>query len=526
MRRLIPTSLRARLALVFGIGTSAVLLLALSLLYLALDHQLDAAVDQDLAARSDDLLASVRTHDFGAVHGDPMAQLFGADGTPVETSAAIRGRVLLTPEQARAVHGRTYLDGTLPPRDTGAPMPVRLLSRPVGTSGQVLTVAIPLSAIDRAGSRQLIVLAVATPVLIAALAALGWRLLRAALRPVDVLTREAAAISSLDSDRQLPEVPGDDEIARLAATLRGMLARLSVAFERERAFVDDASHELRTPIAVLRGEIDLALAAADDPAEVRESLVAAQGQVIRLGRLAEDLLLLARERAGTLVVLRTPVDVTEMVRAESIILSKIKNIRIATYGDPAPASTDTDRLRQVLGNLAANSAAAGASTARVTVTALDTVVGLPRRGDTTSDRTSRGPEAAGGRERLARGAEPVGGGDRAIRDPAAADGREQVARGPVGRRDRGARGAEPAGRRGREGVRIEWADDGPGFPPGLLDSAFERFVRGDAARSATGGAGLGLSIVRAIVTAHDGTIDLRNGPPLGGAVVTIHLPLA
>ncbi|MFI1996353.1 sensor histidine kinase [Actinoplanes sp. NPDC020271] len=447
MRRLIPTSLRARLALVFGVGTSVVLLLALSLLYVVLDHELAEAVDQDLAARSDDLVAAVRTHDLGAVHGDPMAQLYGADGVPIVTAAAIRGQLLLTPGQVHAVRGSTFGDGTLPPRDTGSPMPLRLLSRPVGSTGQVLTVALPLSAIDRAGARQLIVLAVATPVLIIALAALGWQLLRAALRPVGELTRQAAAISSLDSDRQLPQVPGDDEFARLAATLSGMLARLSVAFERERAFVDDASHELRTPIAVLRGEIDLALAAVDDPAEVRESLIAAQGQVIRLGRLAEDLLLLARERAGTLVVLRTPVDLTDLAHSEAAVLSKVKSLTIETYGDPAPVEADTDRLRQVIGNLAANSAAAGATTARVTVTA-----------------------------------------DRAH-------------------------------------VRLQWADDGPGFPPALLDSAFERFVRGDAARSATGGAGLGLSIVRAIVTGHDGTIDIRNGPPLGGAVVSIRLPV-
>ncbi|BCY11469.1 cell wall metabolism sensor histidine kinase WalK [Actinoplanes sp. L3-i22] len=446
MRRLIPTSLRARLALVFGLGTSAVLLVSLSLLYVALAHQLDAAVDTDLTARSDDLLASVRGHDLGAVHGDPIAQLYAADGTPVATAAAIRDQILLTPEQVRAVRGRTFTDGTLPSRPTGVPMPVRLLSRPVGSTGQVLTVALPLSAIDRAGTRQLIVLALATPVLIVALAALGRLLLRAALRPVDALTREAAAISSLDSDRRLPAVPGDDEIARLAATLSGMLSRLSVAFHRERAFVDDASHELRTPIAVLRGEIDLALAAVDDPAEVRESLLAAQGQVVRLGRLAEDLLLLARERAGTLVVHRAPTDVTDLAQAEARVLAPINQLRISVYGDPALAEADTDRLRQVLGNLAANSGAAGAGEVRVTVT---------------------------------------------------------------------------AGRGGA--VDLEWADDGPGFPPGLLDSAFERFVRGDAARSATGGAGLGLSIVRAVVTGHGGTVELRNGPPLGGAVVTVRL---
>jgi two-component system, OmpR family, sensor kinase len=73
---------------------------------------------------------------------------------------------------------------------------------------------------------------------------------------------------------------------------------------------------------------------------------------------------------------------------------------------------------------------------------------------------------------------------------------------------------------------LEVADDGPGFPPALLDSAFQRFVRGDRARTPRGsGAGLGLSIVRAIVVAHGGSVAARNGAPLGGAVVTAQLPL-
>jgi signal transduction histidine kinase len=74
-------------------------------------------------------------------------------------------------------------------------------------------------------------------------------------------------------------------------------------------------------------------------------------------------------------------------------------------------------------------------------------------------------------------------------------------------------------------VTIEVADDGPGFPPDFLDSAFERFTRADTSRTRdSGGAGLGLSIVRSIVIAHSGRVDARNGPPLGGAVITIHLP--
>ncbi|MFC4066191.1 ATP-binding protein [Actinoplanes subglobosus] len=445
--RLVPSSLRARLALTFGAGTSFVLLVALSLLFVALDRQLDAAVDADISGRADDLIAGVLARDPGAVRGDPMAELYAADGTPLVSAAALAGQTLLAPEQVRAVGDRTVRSVVLlVPRPGGTPERVRLIARPVGRDGEILAVGQPLSTVEGAGDRQLVVLAVATPLLIAALCVLGWLLVRAALRPVDELTREAAAISTLDSDRRLPAVTGDDEIARLAATLDGMLARLAVAFARERAFVDDASHELRTPIAIMRGEIDLALQACDDPEEVRRSLSAAQRQAARLSRLAEDMLLLARERAGALGVLREPVDLTDLAHAEARALGPVTGITVEVRGDPVIIDADAGRIRQVLANLAANSAAAGAGTARVTV---------------------------------------------------------------------GTDGADAC---------IEWADDGPGFPPNLLDQAFERFVRGDPSRTAPTGAGLGLSIVRAVVTAHDGTALLRNGPPLSGAVVTVRLP--
>jgi two-component system OmpR family sensor kinase len=287
------------------------------------------------------------------------------------------------------------------------------------------------------GSRRVGVLAVA-----------GWLVVRAALRPVDLLAREAAAISSLDADRPLPPVPGDDEIARLARTLDDMLARLRVAFDRERAFIDDASHELRSPIAVLRAEIDLALSATGDPAELEHSLRAARSEAERLSRLAEDLLLLARERAGSLVVRREPVDLLDLAATEARRLQSVLGLRIQVTGDPAVVQGDTDRLRQLLANHAHNSAAAGATTVRVHLT------------------------VAG------------------------------------------------------ESASLEVADDGPGFPPGVSDSAFDRFVRADHARTRGAfGAGLGLSIVRAVVAAHGGVVAARNGEPLGGAVVTVRLPL-
>jgi two-component system OmpR family sensor kinase len=431
-------SLRSRVVVVYVLGTSVVLLICLGLLYVALDQRLRGSFDADLLGRSDDLAASVRAGELSAVAADPLAQLYAADGTVLAGSPALAGRRLLTPERVRAVTTARTADG-----DGG----LRVRSRPVD-GDRVLAVAVESGTADRVSTDLLVLLGLAAPLLVAGLAAAGWLVVRAALRPVDALTREAAAISTLDMERRLAPVPGNDEIARLAATLDAMLERLGVAFARERAFVDDASHELRTPIAVLRGELDLALDALDDPAELTQSLHAAREQTARLARLAEDLLLLARERAGTLAVHREPVDLYDLALSETRATGRVLGLAVTVEGTPEVVEADADRLRQVLANLAANSATAGATTARVTV---------------------------------------------------------------------------------RRGTTVEWADDGPGFPAGLLGSAFDRFVRGDpartsAARGRDSGAGLGLSIVRAVVVAHGGTVAVRNGAPLGGAVVTITLP--
>ena len=444
-----PRSIRARVTLVSTIGAAAALGLCLALLYITLDRQLTAALDAGLVARSDDLVAALGAADLGVVSRDPLAQLYTSTGTVLASSPSLADRRLLPAELVRRTGAQTLQTRWQPsPRagPTGAAWPVRVLSRRF--DGQVLSVGVSVEPLRDAQQRLLAVLLVAAPVLVGVLATTSWLVVRAALRPVDALTRKAAAVSSLDADRPLPPVPGDDEIARLASTLNSMLARLRVAFERERAFIDDASHELRSPIAVLRGEIDLALSVAGEPAELDQSLRAARGEAERLSRLAEDLLLLARERAGSLVVRHELVDLLDLATAEARRLQPVLGLRIQVTGDPAVVRGDTERLRQLLANLAHNSAAAGSTTVRVHL-------------------TSGGASAA-----------------------------------------------------------LEVADDGPGFPPSLRDSAFDRFVRADHARTrGAAGAGLGLSIVRAVVAAHGGTVAARNGEPLGGAVVTVRLPL-
>ncbi|WP_328992769.1 ATP-binding protein [Kribbella sp. NBC_01245] len=446
--RLLPRSIRARVTMVFAVGAAVVLSLCLALLYVTLDDQLTSALDSDMATRSGDLSAALGAGDAGVVARDPLAQLYAADGSLVAGSPSLGQRRLLTEEGVRGVQGGRPTTVSVSLDGGAVPSVVRLLPRRLD-SGQVLAVGVSAEPLEAARERLLLVLLLAAPLLIGLLATAGWLVVRAALRPVDVLTREAAAISSVEADRRLPTVPGDDEVARLARTLDDMLGRLRVAFARERAFVDDASHELRSPIAVLRGEIELALSALDEPAEVERSLIAALGESERLSLLAEDLLLLARERAGSLIVRREPIDLLDLARVESRRLEPVLGLRIEVRGEPVTVQGDADRMRQVLANLLQNSAAAGSRTVRVDVV------------------------------------------------------------------------------RSAQTATLHVADDGPGFPPGVVEAAFERFVRGDTARTpGTSGAGLGLAIVRAIVAAHGGTVQARNGDPLGGAVVTAHLPLS
>jgi signal transduction histidine kinase len=442
-----PGSLRVRLVLASTLGASAALMICLITLYVLLVQQLNTALDDDLSQRSHDLAAAARRGDLAAVQRDPLAQLYARDGTLKAGSPSLARVRLLSVTEVRGLTGERLTHRPYPLAPDAAP--VRQLSRRT-LDGDVLAVMVSTRTVQAARARLASVLLIAGPALIGSLAVAGWLIVRAALRPVRILTREASAISSLDTGQRLPWVAGDDEIAELARTLDSMLGRLHVAFERERAFVDDASHELRTPVAVLRGQLELALDTVGHRDEVERSLQASLAEVDRLSRLTEDLLLLARDRAGTLMLRHEPIDLLDLTEAEVRRLEPVFGLRMEVMGDPVVIEGNEYRFRQVIANLAANSAAAGASTLWLTIT-----------------RTPRS-------------------------------------------------------------IMVEVADDGPGFPPGLLHSAFERFVRGDPARTrgpaGPVGAGLGLSIVRVVVVAHGGTIEARNGAPLGGAVVTIRLP--
>src|SRR5262249_51511614 len=141
---------------------------------------------------------------------------------------------------------------------------------------------------------------IAGPVALLLASLAGYLLAGVALRPVEAMRRRAAEISAETPGERLPVPATSDELERLGETLNEMLERLEDALRREREFVADAGHELRTPLALLRTELELALRHAESPDELRAAVRRSAAEVDRLAQLSEDLLLLARTEHGEL----------------------------------------------------------------------------------------------------------------------------------------------------------------------------------------------------------------------------------
>ncbi|MDQ3145450.1 MAG: HAMP domain-containing histidine kinase [Actinomycetota bacterium] len=195
---------------------------------------------------------------------------------------------------------------------------------------------------------------------VAAASLMGYWLARLGLTPVEEMRRTAGDISTQRTGKRLPLPMANDEIRRLGETLNDMLDRLEGSFERERRFVSDASHELRTPIAVAKTELEGALRTGDFGPDVGEAIKAAIEECDSLGQLAEDLLVLARtdEAGGGLALLLEPLPVRALldgVRDRFIdrAASHGRDIVVEAHGAEVVLG-DRVRLRQALGNLVDN----------------------------------------------------------------------------------------------------------------------------------------------------------------------------
>jgi len=302
---------------------------------------------------------------------------------------------------------------------------------------------------------------IAYPLVVVAAALVSWWLVGRVLGPLHAVTATARRLSveSLDTRTGVRDARG--EVAELAAGFDAMLDRLQAAFEAQRRFVANASHELRTPLSVLRTEVDVTLSdPAADVEELRRMGAVVRDATRRADDLVAGLLLLARAESGAELSERVPLDLADLVvPALAAVRADASARGLRVLLRTAPAPTHGDAVL----------------VERVVGNLLENAVRH---------------NVAGGWLEVCTG--PVGGGE--------------------------------AGEGAAEGAELRVASSGPEVAPDRVDELFEPFRRGPVERTgAARGAGLGLSIVRAVVLAHGGAVSAR--PVVGGGLsVTVRLP--
>ncbi|TDC27736.1 HAMP domain-containing protein [Streptomyces sp. 8K308] len=280
--------------------------------------------------------------------------------------------------------------------------------------------------------------------------AVGWAVAGRILAPVRLVRATAAQLTEQDLTRRIP-IRGRDDISALAETFNAMLDRLERAFAAQRDFVDDAGHELRTPITIVRGHLEL-MSTDEGPAaaaERRETLRLVTDELDRMSRIVEDLLLLATAERPDFVR-AAPVQLAELT-ADVYVKARALGDRRWELPEVAEheVALDAQRVTQAMVQLAQNAV----------------------------QHTVPGQTVRIGSRLLA--------GD----------------------------------------VELYVADTGPGVVPRDAEVIFERFRRGTTRRGGErGGAGLGLSIVRAIARGHHGRVEHRPTPG-GGATFVLVLPV-
>ena len=386
--------IRLRVAAAFAVAMAAVLVLSGAFLYVRLGSHLSLALDRQLRQRANDLAVLVSrpgtplqtAHRSRFVEcGESFAEVLSRRGrcwtrprrsaahpllSAAEMRRALRRRALHEPGRCRASTNRR---ASSPPTSRGA--------------GRRLVLVVGITREDRAETlrslRDELLIAGPIALLLATLA--GYVLAGLALRPVETMRRRAAAISAETPGERLPVRRRGTRSSGSETTLNAMLARLEARCSRERTFVADAGHELRTPLALLRTELELALRHGEDEAELRAALQRSSEEVDRLTQLAEALLLIARSDRGQLQLRLEDLEPVELLtstvtRFEWRAGEAGRSVSVAA----APGLNlrgDRMRLEQALGNLVENALRHGAGDVTLSAAGEDGVVELHVRDD-------------------------------------------------------------------------------------------------------------------------------------------------
>ncbi len=265
----------------------------------------------------------------------------------------------------------------------GSAHDVRVVAVPVtiGKDQGTVVVVASLDQYDKSVGSVQRLLEIGLPILLAVVGLICWMMVGRALRRIEILRREVAEVAVRPGERRVADPLTDDEVGRLARTLNSMLDRLEASSARERRFVADASHELRSPIANIRTAVEVALHrpdAADWPRVAGEVLV----QDERMARLVEELLLLARSDEGRLVPAGDPSDVLAVARAVVATGDYQASLPgVTVTGTPAWVEVPTGYLERIIANLVDNARRFASSKVEVLVRPSGETVTLEVRDD-------------------------------------------------------------------------------------------------------------------------------------------------
>jgi len=353
----LPVSVRARTTVLAALVVGAALTAGAILLLGTLQYSLERAGDTAAVTRVRDLAALAEADGLPrtvtAPSDDDLVQVVDAGGTVVATNShnRQRGSIAVFRPSGEAPAVRTVRDVGSGDERESYRVWAMIADTPTGTEYVYVGTSLEqvVETIEQLGG----FLAVGIPLLLALLTYGTWVMVGRTLRPVEAIRTEVADISAQALGRRVP-VPGTgDEVSRLAETMNAMLDRLEASSRRQREFVADASHELQSPLASFRAQLEVALTHPEgtDWPDVAAELLADSD---RMERIVADLLYLAR--AGDVVPpARVPVDLDDIVLDECRRVRSHSAVQLDTTGvSAAPVRGGRDELRRMVRNLLEN----------------------------------------------------------------------------------------------------------------------------------------------------------------------------
>ncbi|NTU59934.1 MAG: heavy metal sensor histidine kinase [Deltaproteobacteria bacterium] len=367
-------TLRGQLTLWYGGLLLGILACFGAVLYGVLARNLYRTVDQKLLALAEVVAeSSVRNflrpgftnlsrlleEFYGVPAAGQFIQVLDPSGNVGSRSPNLeRKRLPLSPTALKlTVHGGRTVYETL----NSGPSPLRVLTYPVIVRGHVrnvVQVATSLAAAADTLRQVLWILSAGIPTLLLLTLIGGWVLSARALRPLDSVVEALRALDAQHLDVRLPAEEGTQEVKELAENVNALLERLEDAFRKVTQFTADASHELRTPLTVLRGEAEVVLRHPRTSEEYQAVIASSLEEIHRMGRIVEDLLLLAKGDLGEAPIEKMPVSLDALLQemaAHAEMLAEAQGLTFTlAEGPPVTISADPIKLRQLFWNLLDN----------------------------------------------------------------------------------------------------------------------------------------------------------------------------